>query len=316
MKPSPRHFKHRMPPPPNYPPYYQIGMLPMSSSYFESTYPGENQLPIPFDGAPYEEPQNLYHSWHVPHIEYIKDILPSDVLSGRGGATNSHSGNRAFRSLVKQYQGDYLKAKKRDKPDVAAVVVQKIREKGGRFLRRAKNIKSNEVVWVEVGDERAKEKTCQALREGAPEIRRRKKVTNFLDDGDKGKGSDGSISGASTFGRMEIEDDTKPPAVRRTQILRTNFETEKKEADSIAVNPMVIRPSMALLCGDPSDKPLTIPIDHLDEGQREVYLRDFLPPNPSIQKKKMMFKPIVASATAEADNETGTAEMMGEVHHV
>ncbi len=78
MKPSPRHFKNHMPPPPNYPTYNQIGMLPMSSSYIESAYPREHQPPIPFDGAPFEEPQNFYHSWHVPHIEYIKDIQPSD----------------------------------------------------------------------------------------------------------------------------------------------------------------------------------------------------------------------------------------------
>ena len=29
-------------------------------------------------------------------------------------------------------------------------------------------------MWVDIGDERAREKTCQALREGAPELRRRR----------------------------------------------------------------------------------------------------------------------------------------------
>lgn len=79
------------------------------------------------------------------------------------GATNSHSGNRAFRSLVKKYQGQYLKAKKKDKPAVAALVVDKVREAGGRFLRRH-HVTSEGVAWVDIGDEKAKEKTCQALR--------------------------------------------------------------------------------------------------------------------------------------------------------
>lgn len=88
-----------------------------------------------------------FHSypWPPPPMELISDICPADVLSGRGGATNSHckyfscltlcfelmhvlthtlaAGNRAFRAMVKQYQGEYLKAKKRDKPSVGKFLV-------------------------------------------------------------------------------------------------------------------------------------------------------------------------------------------------
>jgi hypothetical protein len=106
-------------------------------------------------------------------VEYIRDIHPTDVLCGRGGATNSHSGNRSFRDLVKEYQSRYLFAKKRDKPDVAAEVVELIRKRGGRFLRRLEPFAGGEVLWLDIGDERAREKTCQALREGAPELKRR-----------------------------------------------------------------------------------------------------------------------------------------------
>ena len=42
-------------------------------------------------------------------------VGPEDVLLGRGGATNSHSGNRKFRQIVAQHQQEYLKARKRDK---------------------------------------------------------------------------------------------------------------------------------------------------------------------------------------------------------
>eukprot|EP00535_Pseudo-nitzschia_heimii_P006442 CAMPEP_0197174084 /NCGR_PEP_ID=MMETSP1423-20130617/761_1 /TAXON_ID=476441 /ORGANISM="Pseudo-nitzschia heimii, Strain UNC1101" /LENGTH=309 /DNA_ID=CAMNT_0042622979 /DNA_START=511 /DNA_END=1437 /DNA_ORIENTATION=+ len=293
---SPPQFDAHIPPPTNHTTSYQIGMVPPASQFLDHSYQRDHKtIQIPFhDGAnSYERPCYFYH-WQVPHVEYITDIQPNDVLSGRGGATNSHSGNRAFRSLVKQYQSDYLRAKKRDKPQVAAIVVDKIREKGGRFLRRY-TTKSEGVFWVDIGDVRAREKTCQALREGAPEIRRRKAA--FHKDGStKFKDSDGSISIGSTYGRTESDDDKPLSNVCRTEILRTSFEIEKKEAISIAGALTVIRPSMTLLCGDPSDAELAIPIDHLDIREREIYLRDFLPPNPSVQKKKLKLQAIPTPA--------------------
>ena len=71
---------------------------------------------------------------------------------------------------------------------------------------------------------------------------------------------------------------------------------------------MVIRPSMTLLCSGPSDKPLAIPIDHLDEREREIYLRDFLPPNPSIEKKKLNLQASSIVSTPAAESENGRDE--------
>ena len=103
-------------------------------------YQHHHQHPYPHAHPPhlYPYPYSPYHlpSQYLPRMEYITKIKKSDVLSGRGGATNSHSGNKAFRKLVKEYQELYMKAKKRDKPGVAAMLVEKIRENGGRFLRR------------------------------------------------------------------------------------------------------------------------------------------------------------------------------------
>ena len=51
-----------------------------------------------------------------------------------------------------------------------------VRERGGRFLKRTKRPglgPSGHFAWEDVGDQRAYEKACQALRENAPEIRRR-----------------------------------------------------------------------------------------------------------------------------------------------
>ena len=215
--------------------------------------------------------------------------------------------------MVKHYQNDYLKAKKRDKPKVAERVVQKIREKGGRFLKGYKT--NNGVLWVDIGDDKAKEKASQALREGAPDIRRRKAESDVDSSSKKykDKDSDGSLSATSVFDRVDSDEDNG-----RTQILRTNFETEKKEAVSIAVAPMVIRPSMTLLCGGQFDKPLAIPIDNLEECEREMYLRDFLPPNPSIRKNDLDIQTVavVSAADSSEDNtnkkkdEWGTYEVV------
>jgi len=68
---------------------------------------------------------------------------------------------------VKKYQEEYLRAKKRDKPAVASIIVELIRKKGGRFLRRCDDEKhaprttGGPVLYFDIGDERAREKTCQ-----------------------------------------------------------------------------------------------------------------------------------------------------------
>lgn len=99
--------------------------------------------------------------------EVITKVEDADVLCGRGGETNNHAGNIQYRNLVKKYQRLYLKAKRRDKPKIAHHIVDTIRRKHGRFLK--KDAPSN--TWRDVGNSKAREKTSQALREGAPDIR-------------------------------------------------------------------------------------------------------------------------------------------------
>mmetsp|Transcript_21370 Transcript_21370/g.29741 ORF Transcript_21370/g.29741 Transcript_21370/m.29741 type:complete len:466 (-) Transcript_21370:248-1645(-) len=97
-------------------------------------------------------------------------INQSDVLCGRGGLTNHHAGNMFFRRLVRLKQEAYLLASKREKAGVARDIVDSIRQlqPPGRFLKKdAKNPNT----WIEIGDRKAREKTSQALREGAPELR-------------------------------------------------------------------------------------------------------------------------------------------------
>jgi hypothetical protein len=100
--------------------------------------------------------------------EGLSSFNDADVLSGRGGGTNVHPGNRSFRDLINMHRRAYLKARKNDKPAISRAIVRSIRDANGRFLR--KDEKTG--LWFEIGDDAAREKTSQALRQRAPEMRK------------------------------------------------------------------------------------------------------------------------------------------------
>jgi hypothetical protein len=188
--------------------------------------------------------------------------------------------------LVKRYQAQYLKAKKRDKPAVASILVEKIREKGGRFLRRMSTTAQGQVLWVDIGDDRAREKTCQALREGAPEIRRKRKTTSADEDDPKNE-TDETLSASSSIDRSaSIEDDTGRGKAKRTPILRNTMHGDYPNTTSHQYfpkdEPIMIRPSAFLVR---RKIPEAISVDTLDPHEREMYLRDFLPPDPGVRQK-------------------------------
>jgi hypothetical protein len=272
------HGGHYTPPPP--PPPVLSNINPHSHSY-----------PPPYHGG-----YQYYAPWpNTPPPEYVTDIQPEDVLSGRGGATNSHSGNRAFRTLVKDFQERYLKAKKRDKPSVASLVVELVRLKGGRFLRRMGTDSDGQVLWIDIGDERAREKTCQALREGAPLLRRSRHTPRSFDDVVDAKLHD-SIKENDSFETPSSTVRTTPArnlghGMVQSSIVRVVQDNENWMKGSIFSSskdhdindgPIVIRPMRRLL---PRRSVAPIPLDQLSPQDRDLYLRDFLPPCPSIGKQ-------------------------------
>lgn len=103
-----------------------------------------------------------------PSKEGIKFYSRNDVLCGRGGGTNVHPGNRRFRDLINANRRAYLKARKNDKPAISRSIVRTIREMNGRFLKKDEK----QGLWFEIGDDGAREKTSQALRQRAPEMRK------------------------------------------------------------------------------------------------------------------------------------------------
>jgi len=106
--------------------------------------------------APSTPPPEVSSSDAIPD----SDINDKDVLSGRGGGTNNHPGNKEFRSLVDRYREEYVLSKKWAKREIARNIVASIRSNGGRFLKKEGS------EWRDIGDQKAREKTSQALREG------------------------------------------------------------------------------------------------------------------------------------------------------
>ena len=94
-----------------------------------------------------------------------------DVLCGRGGNINTHPGNEAFRNFVEKRKKVYLTSRfKREKRIITDSIIEDIkrRDPPGRFL--SQNPKSK--LWFDIGLEKARDKTSQALRENAPKIRK------------------------------------------------------------------------------------------------------------------------------------------------
>ena len=102
-------------------------------------------------------------------LKDVEEHRDQDVLCGRGGGTNHHVGNAHWRKLVNSNKRLYISLPKKQKALVAKSIVHAIRAQNppGRFL--ARNPKNS--LWCDIGDQKATEKTSQALREGAPDIR-------------------------------------------------------------------------------------------------------------------------------------------------
>ncbi len=96
-------------------------------------------------------------------LEDIERPLDTDVMCGRGRGTNFHPGNIRFREMVEGRKEEYRESTRIEKPLVSLNIVREWRAQSppGRFLKLNKKTGK----WHDVGDEKAREKTSQALRE-------------------------------------------------------------------------------------------------------------------------------------------------------
>lgn len=93
----------------------------------------------------------------------IKNPGPNDVLCGRGGGINGHSGNISFRDMVKLQKEKYKETTDKDvKTGISQRIIDHVKSHGGRFLQKEGGL------WIEIQHHKAISKTSQALREGEP----------------------------------------------------------------------------------------------------------------------------------------------------
>lgn len=148
----------------------------MNSNDLFCGFTNESQMPMmpPMPNAPVEDTAAntsiVFDKSKAiqPSSSGIKFYSRNDVLCGRGGGTNVHPGNRRFRDLINANRRAYLKARKNDKPAISRSIVRTIREMNGRFLKKDEKLG----LWFEIGDDGAREKTSQALRQRAPEMKK------------------------------------------------------------------------------------------------------------------------------------------------
>ena len=92
-------------------------------------------------------------------------VIPNenDILFGRGGKNNKHIGNEKLRQMARDKIPIYKVSSKKEKSQISRSIVSAIRNLSppGRFLKRDLNTG----LWLEVGDDVAREKTSQALRD-------------------------------------------------------------------------------------------------------------------------------------------------------
>lgn len=116
-------------------------------------------------------------------VEPITTIRESDIVLGRKGFALKHRGNLAYHRLVNLNKELYATCEKCEKIRITKSIVVAMRETGGRFLKRVDGKTSmtpdevdgngNPVVYYDIGDKKAIEKTSQALREGQPKLLKR-----------------------------------------------------------------------------------------------------------------------------------------------
>lgn len=115
------------------------------------------------DNLAHNSDENSVEAKPLPPSTVPTQPTISDVLCGRGAATNNHPGNLRFRALISLHQDQYLAAQNGEKAEISRSVVRVLRnfDPPGRFLKKV----GASGLWYDIGEDKATEKTSQAFRE-------------------------------------------------------------------------------------------------------------------------------------------------------
>lgn len=140
------YFHHQVPP--VYGAYYVQNHHPVAP-HSRFAPPPLPPLPPPIQRSRTPPPHVIYvhpsspsnipkNSLEPQEAEYIYEVRENDVLCGRGAPSQYQAGNKFFRDIVERFQSSYIAARRIDKPEIATHIVDMVRERGGRFLKRIK----------------------------------------------------------------------------------------------------------------------------------------------------------------------------------
>mmetsp|Transcript_16925 Transcript_16925/g.32051 ORF Transcript_16925/g.32051 Transcript_16925/m.32051 type:complete len:447 (+) Transcript_16925:105-1445(+) len=112
----------------------------------------------------------------------------NDILLGRGGNNNKHSGNDQLRALARDLVLQYMKSSKKGKSHLSMLLVRQVRQMNppGRFLKQHRVTRE----WMDVGDKLAREKASQVLRDAimlGTDMSRKNKKKKMPNDNSKDK---------------------------------------------------------------------------------------------------------------------------------
>ena len=97
-----------------------------------------------------------------PDVKHFVEPRDTDILLGRGGRSNHHPGNVAYRDQVGKLRDWYRSAEKDAKTDLSQLLVDWVHhEQNGRFLK----LDAATDQWYLVTNIMARRKASQALRE-------------------------------------------------------------------------------------------------------------------------------------------------------
>lgn len=111
--------------------------------------------------------RRISHPHQTPFTELIDHPTDNDILLGRGGYNNKFVGNERLRDFAMEYVEEYLGSTKSEKTHLAKTLVQRIRslDPPGRFLKK---IETGQ--WIDIGDDLARDKASQVLRDAVRDI--------------------------------------------------------------------------------------------------------------------------------------------------
>jgi hypothetical protein len=119
----------------------------------------------------------------VPEKKEYVEPMPLDILSGRGGKSNHHHGNKRYREEVENLKEWYNNIDSKDsKTDLSQCLVDYVQSYGARFLEQ------DDHGWYIVDNITARRKASQALRENTDPDKRRAKRQRFLAKRAQGEG--------------------------------------------------------------------------------------------------------------------------------